>query len=186
MLGGMSGAQPKAGYLLGAVTVIAEVSDEALMKRYSQGWVQEIEKNLPKLLLRIAECKRNKIGTSIGYHGNIVDLWEALLEHYNKTGELLVDLGSDQTSCHNPFSGGYFPVSLSYEDSLKMIQDDPIQFKHLVKESLKRHYNAIDLLANKGLIFWDYGNAFLLEVSRSFEDQSKIKDATSSTRFKYI
>lgn len=133
-LGGMSGAQPKAGYLLGACTVIAEVSEEALMKRYKQGWVQEVENNLDKLLERIIECKQEKISTSIAYHGNIVDLWEAILAHYNRTGELVADLGSDQTSCHNPYLGGYFPVQISYEESLKMMHTNPAKFRILVQE----------------------------------------------------
>lgn len=182
-LGGMSGAQPKAGYLLGACTVIAEVSEEALLKRYNQGWVQEIEKDLKKLIERIAECKRNKISTSIAYHGNVVDLWEALLDHFNKTGEILADLGSDQTSLHNPYLGGYFPVQLKYEESIEMMHQNPNKFKQLVQESIKRHYNAVDTLATNGMVFWDYGNAFLLEVSRAMN--SETKGATSSTRFKY-
>ena len=120
--------------MLGAVTVIAEVSEEALLKRYNQGWVQEIEKDLLKLIERIGECKRNRIGTSIAYFGNVIDLWEALLEHYKRTGEMLVDLGSDQTSLHNPYLGGYFPVQLTYEESLNMMHEDPAEFKQLVQE----------------------------------------------------
>ena len=130
----LSGAQPKAGYLLGACTVVAEVSEEALLKRFNQGWVQEIERDLQKLIKRIAECKRNRIGTSIAYHGNVVDLWEALLAYFNKTGEMLADLGSDQTSLHNPYLGGYFPAQLKYEESLQMMHENPDKFKQLVQE----------------------------------------------------
>lgn len=186
-LGGMSGAQPKAGYLLGSVTVVAEVSEEALLKRHSQGWVLEIEKDIHSLLKRISVCKRDKIGTSIAYHGNIIDVWEALVEHYNKTGEMLVDMGSDQTSCHNPYLGGYYPAQLSYDESLVMMYQDPPKFKKLVKESLKRHYTAIDALASKGLVFWDYGNAFLLECDRAFKeaDELEAKKSDINTRFKY-
>ena len=133
-LGGMSGAQAKAGHILGACTVIAEVSREALDKRHKQGWVKEVATDLNKLLARIAECRRKKIGTSIGYYGNVVDLWEAILAHFTKTGELLVDLGSDQTSCHNPYLGGYFPVQLTYQESLKMMHENPVEFKCLVQE----------------------------------------------------
>jgi urocanate hydratase len=104
------------------------------LKRYNQGWVQEIEKDLKKLIERIAECKRNKISTSIAYHGNVVDLWEALLDHFNKTGEILADLGSDQTSLHNPYLGGYFPVQLKYEESIEMMHQNPNKFKQLVQE----------------------------------------------------
>ncbi|RNA11490.1 urocanate hydratase [Brachionus plicatilis] len=184
-LGGMSGAQAKAGYLLDSITVIAEVSEEALMKRHRQGWVLEVIKNIKELINRIAYCKREKVATSIAYHGNIVDIWEALVEHQDQTGELLVDLGSDQTSCHNPYLGGYFPVQLSYEESLKMMHEHPKDFKLLVQESLRRQYHAIDKLGHKGLVFWDYGNAFLLEVSRAFQQDNQKSDALSRTKFKY-
>lgn len=111
-LGGMSGAQAKAGYVLDSITIIAEVSEEALMKRHHQGWVLEVIKDVNKLIDRIVKCRKEKIATSIAYHGNIVDIWEALVEYYDRTGELLADLGSDQTSCHNPYLGGYFPVQV--------------------------------------------------------------------------
>jgi urocanate hydratase len=111
-LGGMSGAQAKAGYLLGCVTVIAEVSEEALMKRHKQGWVLEVVRDINDLIKRIKECRKKRIATSIAYLGNVVDIWEAALDYYNKTKELLIDLGSDQTSLHNPFLGGYFPVQV--------------------------------------------------------------------------
>lgn len=182
-LGGMSGAQPKAGYLLGSVTVVAESSKEALLKRHKQGWVLEIESDIEKLMKRIAVCKKEKIATSIAYHGNIVDVWETLVKHYNQTGEMLVDMGSDQTSCHNPYMGGYFPVQISYEESLKMMYENSVEFKKLVKESLKRQYNAIDTLASNGLVFWDYGNAFLLECDRAVNN--KEENSSISTRFKY-
>lgn len=112
VLGGMSGAQAKAGHMLGSVTVIAEMSEEALLKRHKQGWVREVIRDLDTLFARIIECKRDKIGTSIAYHGNVVDIWEQLVRHYERTGEILVELGSDQTSCHNPYGGGYFPVQV--------------------------------------------------------------------------
>ena len=108
----MSGAQAKAGFILGSITIIAEVSEEALMKRHYQGWVLEVINDINKLVDRIVQCRKEKIGTSIAYHGNIVDIWEALVEYYDRTGELLADLGSDQTSCHNPYLGGYFPVQV--------------------------------------------------------------------------
>jgi urocanate hydratase len=108
----MSGAQAKAGYLLGSITIIAEISEEALFKRHSQGWVVEVCSDLNDLVKRILDHKKNKTATSIAYKGNIVDVWEHFARHYHETGELLVDLGSDQTSCHNPFLGGYFPVQV--------------------------------------------------------------------------
>ncbi len=111
-LGGMSGAQAKAGYLLGSITIIAEVSEEALLKRHSQDWVREVCSDLNELVKRVHECKSKKEATSIAYKGNIVDVWEHFAKHYEATGELLVDLGSDQTSCHNPFLGGYYPVQV--------------------------------------------------------------------------
>lgn len=188
-LGGMSGAQAKAGYLLGLCTVIAETSEEALMKRHKQNWVLEIERDINKLIDRISFCKKNKIATSIAFLGNVVTVWEALIDHYNKNGgELLVDLGSDQTSLHNPFQGGYFPVQISYENSLSMIVNDPPKFKSLVRETLRRHYKAIDSLAKKGLVFWDYGNAFLLECSRAFNEDNETNntiDSISKTTFEY-
>ncbi|GFY72720.1 urocanate hydratase [Trichonephila inaurata madagascariensis] len=166
-LGGMSGAQAKAAVICGCIGVIAEVDTCVLEKRYSQGWVQEIIDDLDHLIARIREAKKKKIITSIGFKGNIVDIWERIQEEYKKTGELLADLGSDQTSCHNPFDGGYYPVQLTFDEAKTMITTDPEKFKELVKESLRRHVSAINFLADNGLFFWDYGNAFLLEAHRA-------------------
>ncbi|CAG7731485.1 unnamed protein product [Allacma fusca] len=167
-LGGMSGAQAKAAVIAGCVGIIAEISYDVLKKRYDQGWVKEIFTDLGLLLGRMKEAKANKDRTSIAYHGNIVDLWESLVEDYKRTGERLVDLGSDQTSLHIPFNGGYFPASLTYEESREMISSDPARFKELVQISLNRQVNAINTLTKEtGMHFWDYGNAFLLESKRA-------------------
>lgn len=166
-LGGMSGAQPKAGVISGCISVIAEISYEALNKRKQQGWVQEMIDNLDVLVERIKTAKRNKEVTSIGYHGNIVDLWEKLAEEYKKTKEVLVELGSDQTSCHCPFNGGYYPVGLSYEEAKVLMKSNPDQFKKMCEKSLVRQVNAINYLTDHGMHFWDYGNAFLLEAYRA-------------------
>lgn len=160
-LGGMSGAQAKAGVICGIVTVIAEVSKEALEKRYKQGWLLEKFDDLDKLIARIKEAKKNGEGTSIGYLGNVVDLWEKLAEEK----DFVPDLASDQTSCHLPYSGGYYPAGLTYEESNKMIQEDPDKFKVLVHKSLVRQFNAIQKCTNKGMKFWDYGNSFLYQCS---------------------
>ncbi|XP_074646794.1 urocanate hydratase-like [Tubulanus polymorphus] len=169
-LGGMSGAQPKAAVICRCVGVIAEVSEDALNKRYDQGWLLENTNDLDDLIKRIRRCRRDKSPISIGYHGNVVDVWEKLVKVHEETGELLVELGSDQTSCHNPFQGGYFPVQLSYKESLEMMHKDPEKFKSLVQESLRRQVSAINYLADKGMFFWDYGNAFLLEAARAGAD----------------
>ncbi|XP_077993367.1 urocanate hydratase-like [Glandiceps talaboti] len=183
-LGGMSGAQAKAAVISGCVGVIAEVSKEALMKRHKQGWLVEVTDNLDDLMRRIREAKRNKSPTSIGYHGNIVDVWERLVSEYESTGEMLVELGSDQTSCHNPFNGGYYPVQLSFDEANEVMHTDPDRFKNLVQESLRRQVAAINKLSDNGLYFWDYGNAFLLEASRAGADVKKEGD-TTGTRFRY-
>jgi len=172
-LGGMSGAQPKAATICGAIGVIAEVSEAALDKRMAQGWVKEKTTNLKDCLERIREAKIKKEATSIGYLGNVVDLWEALASLAEETGEILVDLGSDQTSCHNPFNGGYYPVQISFEEANRMMAEDPEKFKELVKESLRRQIKAINVLTEKGLRFWDYGNSFLLEAGRAGADVMK-------------
>ncbi|GFS50655.1 urocanate hydratase [Nephila pilipes] len=169
-LGGMSGAQAKAAVICGCIGVIAEVDECVLNKRFSQGWVDEIKEDLDDLIQLIREAKSKKIAMSIGFKGNIVDVWERIKDEYEITGELLADLGSDQTSCHNPFDGGYYPVQLTFEEANKMIATDPAKFKVLVEESLRRHVSAINLLADKGLFFWDYGNAFLLEAHRAGAD----------------
>ncbi|XP_075215116.1 urocanate hydratase-like [Lycorma delicatula] len=181
-LGGMSGAQAKAAVISGCIGVIAEVSYEALKKRYEQGWLNEIESDLDKLVAKIKTAKTKKEAKSIGYHGNVVDLWERLTEEWEKTHELLVDLGSDQTSCHNVFSGGYYPVQLTFSEAQKVLSEDPERFKGLVRQSLLRHINAINALAKAGMHFWDYGNAFLLQASRAGADVGRIG---TSLRFRY-
>ncbi|KAF2368680.1 Urocanase [Trinorchestia longiramus] len=185
-LGGMSGAQAKAAVICGCVGVIAEVSEEALRKRYTQGWLEQYTDSLPELVRRIRQHRENKTSTSIGYLGNIVDVWEYLVAEYKKTGELLVDLGSDQTSCHNPFKGGYYPAQLTYQQANEMLAEDPEGFRKLVLESLQRQVAAINALANAGMYFWDYGNAFLLEASRAGADVYAEKDEGSRDRpFRY-
>lgn len=164
-LGGMSGAQAKAGIIAGTVNIIAEINPKPLKTRYDQGWLSEIETSLDKLLLRVEEAQRNKEAVAIGYLGNVVDLWERCAEE-----GIRIDLGSDQTSLHNPYGGGYYPAGLSFEASNAMMKDDPEQFKQHVHESLKRQVNAIHTMTRQGTHFWDYGNAFLLEASRAGAD----------------
>ncbi|CAD5114824.1 DgyrCDS3864 [Dimorphilus gyrociliatus] len=166
-LGGMSGAQAKAAVISGCIGVVAEVSAEAVDKRKNQGWVLEKTDDLDVVIAKIRQYRKEKKATSIAYLGNIVDLWERLVEEYRSTGELLCDLGSDQTSCHNPFSGGYYPAGLSFNDSRELLSSDPIKFRKLVEQSLVRQIDAINFLNEQGLKFWDYGNAFLLEASRA-------------------
>ncbi len=161
-LGGMSGAQAKAAVIAGAVGVIAEVNPDALRKRHEQGWLDEYEQDLGKLLARIERARRERRGVSIGYLGNVVDLWEEMA----RVG-FAVDLGSDQTSLHNPFTGGYYPVGLSLEESNRMMVADPAGFAEQVRVSLRRQVAAIHLARRSGMHFWDYGNAFLLEASRA-------------------
>lgn len=169
-LGGMSGAQAKASVIAGGIGIIAEVSREATSKRYKQGWLDEIIEDIDELIRRIRAAKAGKEVVSIGYLGNVVDLWERLCKEAENTGELLVELGSDQTSCHNPFNGGYYPVQLTYEAANVKMRTEPETFKMLVQESLRRHVAAINMLAKLGMCFWDYGNAFLLEASRAGAD----------------
>ncbi|XP_068109174.1 urocanate hydratase [Hyperolius riggenbachi] len=180
-LGGMSGAQAKAAVIVGCIAVIAEVDENALVKRHKQGWLMEVSKSLDACVLRIRKARKAKEALSLGYHGNIVDLWQRLVEEYEKTGELLVDLGSDQTSCHNPFNGGYYPVQLSLQKANEMLCNNPLEFHHLVQESLCRHVAAINKLSAKGMFFWDYGNAFLLEAQRAGADVTQ----RGSTEFRY-
>ncbi len=158
-LGGMSGAQGKASVISGAIGVIAEVNEQALQKRYQQGWIQEITSDLDALIERIERARAAEEAIAIGYHGNIVDLWEKLVEE-----NVQVELGSDQTSLHNPWTGGYYPVGLSFEESNEMIKNDPEKFKELVKASLRRHFAAIKKMTQRGMHFWDYGNSFLLQA----------------------
>ncbi|MGN1211885.1 MAG: urocanate hydratase [Candidatus Cryptobacteroides sp.] len=164
-LGGMSGAQPKAGVIAGVVSVIAEINPLAAEKRYSQGWVDELHNDLDELVVRIRTAVGNKETVSLAYIGNVVDLWERLADE-----GIRVDLGSDQTSLHNPWAGGYYPVGYSYEESKEMMAAEPEKFKECVKASLRRHAAAINRLADKGMYFFDYGNAFLLEASRAGAD----------------
>ncbi len=158
-LGGMSGAQAKAAVIAGAVGVIAEVNEKAIAKRHAQGWVQEIETDLDALLLRVEKAKRQREPLSIAYHGNIVDLWEFLVQK-----DMPIELGSDQTSLHNPWSGGYYPTGISFDDANQMLKADPELFKKEVQSSLRRHYAAVDTLAKRGMYFWDYGNSFLVQA----------------------
>ena len=164
-LGGMSGAQPKAGNIAGCITVIAEVNKKATDKRHAQGWVDEIINDLDELVKRVLKAKLNKEVVSIAYQGNIVDVWEK----FDKEN-IYVDLGSDQTSLHNPWAGGYYPAGQSYEDANELLVKDPDAFKKQVYQSLKRQVNAINSHAAKGTYFFDYGNAFLLEASRADAD----------------
>lgn len=161
-LGGMSGAQPKAGNIAGVISVVAEVNPKATYKRHEQGWVDEVISDLDKLVARVKKAKENKEVVSIAYDGNVVDVWEKF-----DTENILIDLGSDQTSLHNPWAGGYYPVGLSFEESNKMMADDPEQFKQKVEESLRRQVASINKHTAKGTYFFDYGNAFLLESSRA-------------------
>lgn len=169
-LGGMSGAQAKAVVVANGIGVIAEVSKEATYKRHQQGWLDEVIEDLELLIKRIRKAKSARETVSIGYLGNVVSLWERLATEVENTGEMLVELGSDQTSCHNPFNGGYYPVQLSYEEANLKMRQDPQNFKMLVQESLRRQVTAINKLAKRGMCFWDYGNAFLLEASRAGAD----------------
>lgn len=164
-LGGMSGAQPKAGNISGVVSVVAEINPKAAQKRHEQGWVDELHEALDELIPRIRQAVKAKEVVSMAYVGNVVDLWERLAAE-----EISVDLGSDQTSLHNPWLGGYYPVQLTFEESRKMMHDDPPRFKELVRESLRRQVAAINKLAARGMSFWDYGNSFLLEASQAGAD----------------
>lgn len=161
-LGGMSGAQPKAAVIAGVVGVIAEINPKAVNTRHSQGWVDEVYDNLDELIPRIRKASENKETVSLAYQGNIVDLWERLVKD-----NVEVDLGSDQTSLHNPFAGGYYPAGLSFEESNKMMAEQPELFKEKVYESLRRQIKAINTMSSRGMYFFDYGNAFLLESSRA-------------------
>ena len=164
-LGGMSGAQPKAGNIAGVVSVTAEINPLAANKRYEQGWVDELHDNLDELIPAIRKAVEEKRVVSMAYVGNIVDLWERLAEE-----NIRVDLGSDQTSLHNPWAGGYYPVGMSLEESNRMMAEAPEQFKEKVRASLRRQVDAINKLTAKGMYFFDYGNAFLLETSRAGAD----------------
>jgi urocanate hydratase len=161
-LGGMSGAQPKATVIAGGICVVAEVNPKVIATRHSQGWVDEVFSDLGVLVNRLKIARERKEAISLAYEGNIVDLWEYFLEH-----KVDVELGSDQTSLHNPFAGGYYPAGLSFEESNQMMAEEPDRFKEAVYASLRRQVNAINGLTEQGMYFWDYGNAFLLESGRA-------------------
>ncbi|NOZ85163.1 MAG: urocanate hydratase [Deltaproteobacteria bacterium] len=173
-LGGMSGAQAKAAVISGAIGVIAEINPKAVAKRHDQGWVQEVETDLDKVLGRIDRARKDNIPLSLAYLGNVVDLWERMVKE-----NMQVELGSDQTSLHIPFTGGYYPAGLSMDQALEMMRKDPAGFKEAVRESLKRQVLAINSMSARGMSFWDYGNAFLLEAGRAgadiFRENGKFK-----------
>jgi urocanate hydratase len=164
-LGGMSGAQPKATVIAGGICVIAEINPKAIKIRHEQGWVDEVYSDLNLVIARMKEAKEKKEAVSLAYQGNVVDLWEKLAEE-----NCSIDLGSDQTSLHNPFAGGYYPAGYSLDESNRMMVAEPEKFREKVFESLKRQINAINKLSKKGMYFWDYGNAFLLEAGRAGAD----------------
>lgn len=164
-LGGMSGAQPKATVIAGGVCLVAEINPKATQTRYSQGWVDEVYHDLDKLLIRTDHARKQKEAVSLAYQGNAVDLWEKLA-----TENFEIDLGSDQTSLHNPWAGGYYPAGIPFDEANNLIRKQPEQFKVLVKDSLRRQVNAINQMSSHGMYFWDYGNAFLLESGRAHAD----------------
>ena len=175
-LGGMSGAQPKAGNIAGVISVTAEINPKASYKRHEQGWVDEVIDNLDKLCSRVKEAKKNKEIVSIAYSGNIVDVWERFDEE-----NIFIELGSDQTSLHNPWAGGYYPSGISFEESNELMTKNPELFKKKVKETLIKHASAVKKHTQKGTYFFDYGNAFLLEASRAGADVMK----SDGINFKY-
>ena len=164
-LGGMSGAQAKAAVIAGASCIVAESNAHAAHKRHEQGWLSEVTDDIDRAIDRMVEVAEKKEAVSIGFIGNIVDLWERLVER-----NVRVDLGSDQTSLHNPFQGGYFPAGFSYDESAAMLSDDPERFADEVRKTLCRHAEAVNALSEQGMYFWDYGNAFLLEAGRAGAD----------------
>jgi urocanate hydratase len=164
-LGGMSGAQPKAGNIAGCITVCAEVNPKITKIRHEQGWINEVVENIDDLVKRVALAKTNKETVSIAYLGNVVDVWERFDEE-----DMFIDLGSDQTSLHNPWAGGYYPTGISFEEANDMMANNPEQFKIEVQKTLRRHAAAINRHTAKGTYFFDYGNAFLLEASRAGAD----------------
>lgn len=176
-LGGMSGAQPKAAKIAGLVSITAEINPKAVKTRHSQGWVDEVFNNLDHLITRTKQAQQNKEAVSLAYEGNVVDLWERLLKE-----NITVDIGSDQSSLHNPWAGGYYPAGFSLEESNAMMAEKPELFKTEIQKTLVRHINAVNALTAKGMYFFDYGNAFLLEVSRAGGDVFKNKE---TGEFKY-
>ena len=183
-LGGMSGAQPKAAKIAGLVSVTAEINPKAVHTRHSQGWVDEVFYNLDLLIPRIKGAQANKEAVSLAYQGNIVDLWERLVKE-----NMPVDIGSDQSSLHNPWAGGYYPVGFSLEESNQLMASNPDKFKEEVQKTLVRHATAVNTLTAKGMYFFDYGNAFLLEAGRAgadiYETEKAIKGGHVGATFKY-
>ncbi len=167
-LGGMSGAQPKAGNIAGVVSITAEINPKAVETRHSQGWVDEVYASLDELIPRVKKAVDSNEVVSIAYQGNVIDLWERLVVE-----DMFVDLGSDQTSLHNPWAGGYYPAGISFEDANRMMAEEPKRFEEEVQKSLRRHTDAVNALTAKGMYFFDYGNAFLLEASRAGADIMK-------------
>ncbi|UGS21684.1 urocanate hydratase [Flavobacterium cyclinae] len=178
-LGGMSGAQPKAGNIAGCVTVCAEVNPKITKIRHEQGWINEIIDNINELVPRVKKALENQEVVSIAYLGNVVDVWERFDQE-----NLHIDLGSDQTSLHNPWAGGYYPIGFTFEDSNKMMANEPDRFKEEVRKTLRRHAEAINKHTAKGTYFFDYGNAFLLESSRAGADVMN-DHPTLGREFKY-
>ncbi|MCA6434268.1 MAG: urocanate hydratase [Cytophagales bacterium] len=175
-LGGMSGAQPKAGNIAGCITVVAEINEAATQKRFQQGWVDEVVSDLYALCQRIRNAKSKKEIVSIAFQGNIVDVWQKLADE-----NIFVDLGSDQTSLHNPWAGGYYPAGMSFEESNRLMVENPELFTRKVQDSLRKQAQAINTHASRGTYFFDYGNAFLLEASRAGADVM----ASNGVDFKY-
>ncbi|AJR03515.1 urocanate hydratase [Siansivirga zeaxanthinifaciens] len=175
-LGGMSGAQPKAGNIAGCITICAEVNDKAATKRYEQGWVDVLIDNLDDLVARVKKAQANSEIVSIAFIGNVVDVWERFYDE-----NIFIHVGSDQTSLHIPWTGGYYPVGISYDESNRLIREEPLVFKEKVQASLRRHAEAINKHVARGTYFFDYGNAFLLEASRAGADVM----AENNIDFKY-
>jgi urocanate hydratase len=164
-LGGMSGAQAKAAVIAGVSCIVAESNSIAAKKRHSQGWVEQISEDVDEAIDLMLISAKQKVGTSIGFIGNIVELWERLVER-----DVMVHLGSDQTSLHNPYQGGYYPANLTFEESQELMHKNPRKFKSAVQSTLQRHVTAVNTMSDKGMFFWDYGNAFLLEAGRAEAD----------------
>lgn len=178
-LGGMSGAQPKAGNISGCVSITAEINPKAAYKRQEQGWVDEVVSNLDDLFSQVEQCRKERKVKSFAYLGNVVDLWEAAAEK-----GIEVNIGSDQTSLHNPWAGGYYPAGLSYEESNELMANQPEVFKEKVQDSLRRQVAAIEKLVANGMYFFDYGNAFLLESSRAGANVAA-ENPTTGREYKY-
>ncbi|MEM9391429.1 MAG: urocanate hydratase, partial [Bacteroidota bacterium] len=176
-LGGMSGAQPKAGNIAGCISVVAEINEKAIQTRHSQGWVDDVINDLDELVERVQEAKQNNEVVSIAYHGNVVEVWEYFDKH-----NIYIDLGSDQTSLHNPWAGGYYPAGMTFEQSNRLMVENPEEFRNEVQASLVRHVKAINAHTKNGTYFFDYGNAFLLEAGRAGADVFRNKE---KKQFKY-